>query len=169
MQVEDQDELVVMQMIDVNSSLPADSPQRGKNMRILEANDALRQDANRTSDIPDKNSKKDVSNLLMKRPKKFDVRKKLQFQNGVMVPSSKTEKEAVKLGRQIAKDIDKVNMVAGLDHQHIMESNKTNNNNKLAGLAHSSISMPVGAAAALASPKRTAPTATPVMKSGFPL
>ena len=116
MQVEDQDELVVMQMIDVNSSLPADSPQRGKNMRILEANDALRQDANRTSDIPDKNSKKDVSNLLMKRPKKFDVRKKLQFQNGVMVPSSKTEKEAVKLGRQIAKDIDKVNMVAGLDH-----------------------------------------------------
>ena len=52
----------------------------------------------------------------MKRPKKFDVRKKLQFQNGVMVPSSKTEKEAVKLGRQIAKDIDKVNMVAGLDH-----------------------------------------------------
>ena len=89
----------------MNPSLPADSPHRGgrnnRNMRILEANAALRQDANRTSDIPSKTNCKnitDVSNLLMKRPKKYDVRKKLQFYNGVMVPTSKTEKEAVNLG-----------------------------------------------------------------------
>ena len=41
----------------------------------------------------------------MKRPKKFDVRKKLKFQNGVMVPTSKIEKEAVKMGRSIHNEI----------------------------------------------------------------
>ena len=85
-----------------------------------------------------------------------------------MVPTSKTEKEAVKLGRQIAKESDKINL-AGLDHPHIMESSKTNNKLSVMPLAHSSISMPVGAAAALASPKRNTIATNPVMKSGFPL
>ena len=43
----------------------------------------------------------------MKRPKKFDVRKKLTFQNGVMVPTSKIEREAVKMGRQVMKEMSK--------------------------------------------------------------
>jgi len=44
---------------------------------------------------------------LLKRPKKIDVYKMLKFHNGIMVPSTKTEKEAVRMGREVDHDVSK--------------------------------------------------------------
>lgn len=49
-QIEEPDDFVVTQMLDINSSLPADSPQNRK-MLIIEGCNAQRQEANRTGDL----------------------------------------------------------------------------------------------------------------------
>ena len=55
MQIEEPDDFVVTQMLDINSSLPADSPCNRK-MLIIEGTNAHRQEANRTGDLLDKNN-----------------------------------------------------------------------------------------------------------------
>ena len=73
-------------------------------MLIIEGAKAKREEANRTELLANNNFT-DGQNLLVKRPKKFDVRKKLKFQNGVLVPTSKVEKEAVRMGRSVHNEI----------------------------------------------------------------